>query len=128
MSVRVLLCDDSGVILVMFEKRLTDLGFTVVGKAKDGNDAIRQYKSLKPDLLLLDITMPNKDGREALEEIIQFDPNAKVVMISAIFDEEIQKGCINCGAKGFLVKCDISTKADFDFKVMQVLEPLVKAA
>ncbi len=112
----------------MFEKRLTDLGFTIVGKAKDGNDGIQQYKILRPDLLLLDITMPNKDGREALEEIIKFDARAKIVMVSAIYDEEIQKSCLEHGAMGFINKSDIATKDEFDSKVMRVLEPIVKAA
>lgn len=128
MSVRVLLCDDSGVILGLLERRLKDVGFEVVGKAKDGNDCIKQYKTLKPDLLLLDITMPNKDGREALEELLIYDPAAKIVMVSAILDEEVQKSCLEGGAKGFINKGDITTPEDFQTKVILIIQPIIEAA
>lgn len=128
MSTRVLLCDDSGVILALLEKRLKDQGFEVVGKAKDGNDCIAKYNSLKPDLLLLDITMPNKDGRETLEEIIADNPAAKIIMVSAILDEEVQKGCLQAGAKAFISKGDISSVDDFKTKVLPVIQPVLLAA
>ena len=128
MSVRVLLCDDSVVILALLDRRLKDAGFEIVGKAKDGDDCIKQYKKLKPDLLLLDITMPNKDGRECLEELIEYDSDAKIVMVSAILDEEVQKSCIEAGARAFINKGDISSADDFQTKVLPIIQPIVLAA
>ncbi|MEK6628288.1 MAG: response regulator [Bdellovibrionota bacterium] len=128
MSTRVLLCDDSGVILTLLEKRLKDIGYEVVGKAKDGNECITKYKMLKPDLLLLDITMPNKDGRECLEELMLLDPKAKIVMVSAVLDEEVQRSCLEAGAKAFINKGNISSIDDFKNKVLPIIQPIILAA
>lgn len=128
MSKRVMLCDDSAVILALLEKRLKDHGFEIVGKAKDGVECVAKYPTLKPDLLLLDITMPNKDGRETLDEIMVMDPGAKIIMVSAILDEEVQKSCLAAGAKAFIGKGDISSVEDFKTKVLPVIQPVLLAA
>lgn len=128
MSSRVLLCDDSAVILALLEKRLKDQGYEIVGKAKDGNECVEKFKALKPDLLLLDITMPNKDGRETLDELMAFDKSAKIIMISAILDEDVQRSCLEAGAKAFINKSDVSSVDDFKTKVLPVIQPVLLAA
>ncbi|MCJ8330657.1 MAG: response regulator [Lentisphaeria bacterium] len=83
----VLIVDDS--LLIRKQLKLffeTELDYTVVAMGIDGNDAVSLYKEYKPDIMTLDLTMPNKDGCEALKEIINFDPDARVVICSAIKD------------------------------------------
>ncbi len=128
MSTRVLLCDDSAVILTLLEKRLKDIGYEIVGKARDGNECVTKYKMLKPDLLLLDITMPNKDGTECLEELMALDPKAKIIMVSAVMDIEVQKTCLKVGAKAFINKGNISSIDDFKKKVLPIIQPIILAA
>ncbi|WP_374074225.1 response regulator [Bdellovibrio bacteriovorus] len=125
---RILLCDDSNLILKILEKRMQDIGQEVVGKAKDGEECVRMYSELKPDLLLLDITMPNKDGRECLIEILEWDAKANVIMISALMNEAVQADCLNHGAKAFIHKGDINSPEDFETKVVAILKPYLKIA
>jgi len=78
--------------------------FEIVGEAENGEKAVELYKNLNPDIVTLDITMPIKDGIEALKEIIEYDKNAKVVMCSAMGQKSIVIDAIKSGAKDFLVK------------------------
>jgi|GEM_PF-959120 len=131
MSTRVLLCDDSGAMLALLERRIKEvctLGFEVVGKAKDGNECIIKYNTLKPDLVLLDITMPNKDGRECLQELLIQNPTAKVVMVSAVMDDQVRNACLAAGAKAFISKGDLISAQDFMSKILPVIQPIVMAA
>ncbi len=121
---KILLCDDSGMMLTLMSKRIRDLGFEIVGTAKDGNEGLSAYLELCPDLMLLDITMPNKDGRECLKSIIERDPNAVILMVSAIQDTTVVDECIQQGAKGFIQKNKIFNEFDFKSEV----EPAIKAA
>ncbi len=125
---RILLCDDSGLILKILEKRMSELGQQVVGKAKDGDECVRLHSDLKPDLLLLDITMPNKDGRQTLAEILEKEPNAIIVMISALMNDEVKEECLRGGAKAFINKSDLNSQEAFDSKVLAVLKPYLEVA
>ncbi|MFZ3229221.1 MAG: response regulator [Pseudobdellovibrio sp.] len=122
----ILLCDDSNMILTLLDKRLRDAGFNIVGKAKDGDECIKLYNEIKPDLLLLDITMPNKDGRECLSDLIKSSPLAKIIMISALADQAIHDECINLGAKAFISKSNLSTPDDFEKKVLTIIRNVLK--
>lgn len=79
-------------------------GFEVVGEAEDGYEAVNMYMALKPDIVTMDITMPDMDGIEALKKIKEFDKDANVVMITALGQEAFVKESIMLGAKGFIVK------------------------
>ena len=104
MAQTVVVVDDSKFlikqIVEFFDKQL---GFQVLAAGNDGNEAIDLYKQHKPDLITLDITMPNKDGMEALKEIIKEFPNANVLMISAVRGSAMLE-CMNAGAKGYIEK------------------------
>ena len=102
--IEVLVVDDSKFMLKALVSVLENLGFKVVGSGSDGNEGLEQFKALRPDVTLLDVTMPNMDGVECLTHIIETDPNAAVVMLSAIQDPETVEQCLSIGAKSFLQK------------------------
>ena len=101
---KVLICDDALVMRMVIKKEIEKLGFEVVAEASDGQEAVDLYKEYKPDITTMDITMPKKSGIVALQEIMAFDKNAKVVMVSAMGQEEWVKQSIIAGAKNFIVK------------------------
>lgn len=101
---KVLICDDALVMRMVIRKEIEKLGFEVVAEASDGEEAVALYKEYKPDITTMDITMPKKSGIVALQEIMAFDKNAKVVMVSAMGQEEWVKQSIIAGAKNFIVK------------------------
>lgn len=103
---RVLVVDDSMFVAKQIGQILTSEGYEVVGTAGDGFDGVEKYKEMCPnvDLVTMDITMPKMDGITALEQIIAFDKNAKVVMISALGKEELVKKALLLGAKNYIVK------------------------
>jgi two-component system chemotaxis response regulator CheY len=101
---RVLVVDDAAFMRKMVTDALTKGGHEVVGEAGNGVEAIARYRDLKPDLMTLDITMPEKDGISALKDIMELDPNAKVVMCSALGQESKVLESIKLGAKDFVVK------------------------
>lgn len=118
MSKRIVIVDDS----IFLIKQLTAfmevaMGYTVVGTGSDGNQAVELYRKHKPDLITLDITMPIKDGIEALTEIMEEFPDANVMMISAIRGQEMTK-CIKLGAKAYMEKPLLFNDEQFvnDFK------------
>jgi two-component system chemotaxis response regulator CheY len=104
MSNRVLIVDDAAFMRMMVKDILTKNGFQVVGEASDGAQAIEKYKELTPDLVTMDITMPEMDGITALKEIKKLDPNAKVIMCSAMGQQAMVIDAIQAGAKDFVVK------------------------
>jgi two-component system chemotaxis response regulator CheY len=79
-------------------------GFEIVGEAENGTIGVERYRELSPDIVTMDITMPEKDGIEALKDIRKIDSNAKVLMVSAMGQEKLVKNSIIAGAKGFIVK------------------------
>jgi two-component system, chemotaxis family, chemotaxis protein CheY len=101
---RVLVVDDAAFMRKMVSDALTKGGHEVVGEAGNGVEAISQFQALKPDLMTLDITMPEKDGLAALADIMAADPSAKVVMCSALGQESKVLEAIKLGAKDFVVK------------------------
>jgi len=103
---RVLIIDDSAFIAKQLGMILISEGFEVVDTATDGFQGIEIYKAMHPniDLVTLDITMKGMDGISALEKILEFDKEAKVIMISALGSEDVVKQCIVMGAKGYIVK------------------------
>ncbi len=103
---RVLIVDDSMFVAKQLTQILTSDGYEVVATAEDGKDGVDKYKELCPniDLVTMDITMPRMDGITALEQIIAFDKNARVVMVSALGKEELVKKSLLAGAKNYIVK------------------------
>lgn len=105
-SFRVMIVDDSMFVAKQLGQILTSEGYEVVATAVDGKEGVDKYKELAPnvDLVTMDITMPRMDGITALEQIMTFDKNAKVVMISALGKEELVKKSLLLGAKNYIIK------------------------
>jgi two-component system chemotaxis response regulator CheY len=101
---RVLVCDDAIFMRTMISDILSGAGYEVVGEAETGVQAIARYKELKPDLVTMDIVMPDMGGIDAVREITKFDPNAKVLMCSAMGQQALVVEAIQAGAKDFVVK------------------------
>ena len=104
MSNRILVVDDAAFMRMMIKEILTKNGYTVVGEASDGVKAVEKYKELKPDLVTMDITMPEMDGIAALKEIRKVDSSAKVIMCSAMGQQAMVIDAIQAGARDFIVK------------------------
>lgn len=104
MAKNILICDDAAFMRMMIKDILTKNGYTVVGEAENGAKAVEKYAELKPDLVLMDITMPEMDGIEALKKIKAGDPNAMVIMCSAMGQQAMVIESIQSGAKDFIVK------------------------
>ena len=117
MASRVLIVDDLAFIKLIIKDTLEKTGFEVAGEASNGVEAIEQYKRLQPDIVLMDITMPKMDGIQALQEIVKIDPQAKVIMCSALGQQKLIIQSIQLGAKDFIVK---------PFQAERVLEAVKK--
>ena len=104
MAQRILVVDDAAFMRMMLKDILTKSGYEVVGEAADGIEALSKYNELKPDLVTLDITMPNKDGIAALKDIKAADPSAVCIMCSAMGQQSMVIEAIQSGAKDFIVK------------------------
>ena len=103
MAVRVLVVDDAAFMRMMVKDILTKNGYEVVGEAENGMKALEKYQELKPDLITMDITMPEMDGISAVKEIKKVDPNAKIVMCSAMGQQAMVIEAIQAGARDFIV-------------------------
>ena len=100
----ILIVDDAAFMRMMIKDILTKNGMDVAGEAENGAIAVEKFKELKPDLVTMDITMPEKDGITALKEILDVDNAAKVVMCSAMGQQAMVIEAIQAGAKDFIVK------------------------
>jgi len=104
MSKKVLIVDDAPVVRHLLKNLLEKHGYTVVGEGENGNDALDKYKSLSPDIVTMDITMPDADGIVGVKNILSFDPKAKIVMITAIDQRKFLLEAIKAGATDYIVK------------------------
>lgn len=104
MAKKILIVDDAAFMRMMIKDILTKNGYDVVAEAADGAQAIEKYKEHRPDLVTMDITMPEVDGISALKEIKKIDPDAKVIMCSAMGQQAMVIDAIQAGAKDFIVK------------------------
>ena len=104
MSSTVLVCDDAVFMRTMVSDILSQAGFTVVGEAENGKQAVEKYKQLKPDLVTMDIIMPEMGGIEAVKQITQADPTARILMCSAMGQQALVQEALQAGARDFVVK------------------------
>ena len=118
MATRVLVVDDAAFMRMMVKDILSKNGYEIVGEAENGMKALEKYQELKPDLVTMDITMPEMDGITAVKEIKKVDPGAKVVMCSAMGQQAMVIEAIQAGARDFIVK---------PFQADRVLEAIRKA-
>ena len=104
MAKNILISDDAAFMRMMIKDILTKNGYNIAGEAENGAKAVEKYAELKPDLVLMDITMPEMDGIEALKKIKASDPGASVIMCSAMGQQAMVIESIQSGAKDFIVK------------------------
>ena len=117
MAKNILICDDAAFMRMMIKDILTKNGYNVAGEAENGAKAVEKYAEVKPDLVLMDITMPEMDGIQALKKIKSSDPAAMVIMCSAMGQQAMVLEAIQAGAKDFIVK---------PFQAERVLEAVKK--
>jgi two-component system, chemotaxis family, chemotaxis protein CheY len=104
MSQTVLICDDAIFMRTMIGDILKQAGFDVVGEAETGVQAVEKYRQLKPDLVTMDIVMPDMGGIDAVREIVKEDPSARILMCSAMGQQALVIEAIQAGARDFVVK------------------------
>ena len=118
MGASILIVDDLSFMRMIQKELLTERGYTIAGEAADGLEAVEKFKSLRPDLIMLDITMPNMNGLEAMRKIFTIDPHARVIMCSALGQQNLIVEAIKAGVKDFIVK---------PFKPERILSAIEKA-
>ncbi len=101
---RVLVADDASFMRQMIRDIIEPEGFEVVGEASDGVEVMEQFRQLQPDLVMLDIVMPKRSGMDAVRELVALDPQARIVMCSALGQEALVMEAMQAGAKDFIVK------------------------
>ncbi len=104
MAKNILICDDAAFMRMMIKDILIKNGYNVAGEAENGLRAIEKYNELKPDLVMMDITMPEMDGIDALKKIKAADNSANIIMCSAMGQQAMVIEAIQSGAKDFIVK------------------------
>jgi len=104
LSHTVLIVDDADFMRMMLRDIVEEMGMKVAGEAVNGAEALAKYRTLQPELVLLDITMPVMDGQEAVRQIMAADAQANVVMITALGQKEQVLACIKAGARDFIIK------------------------
>lgn len=104
MGKRILIADDSSVMRRMISDVLEAQGHQIAGSAKNGSEAVALYKSLKPDLVVMDITMRGMDGFTAAKEILHHDPEAQIIFLSNLNDAKYREDALRLGVKGFVGK------------------------
>jgi two-component system chemotaxis response regulator CheY len=101
---KILIVDDSLLLRNIIKNQLSANGYEIVGEAKNGEEAVKMYQSLSPDVVTMDITMDGMNGLEAAEKILSGDTSAKIIMVSALGEDEIMSKAIRLGVKDFIVK------------------------
>lgn len=120
MKGRVMLVDDAQVMRLMLSKVFKEAGYEIAGEAANGREAVEKYDELRPDLVMMDITMPEMSGVDAVRGIMAIDLGAKIVMCSAMGQKSMVLECIQAGAKNFIIK-------PFEAqKVLEVAEAVLK--
>lgn len=104
MAKSVLIVDDAAFMRMLLKDIVSKAGYEVAGEAVNGADAVEKYKELKPDIVTMDITMPEMNGIEAIKKIKEIDPNAKIIVCSAMGQQAMVVEAIQAGAKDFIVK------------------------
>ncbi|TRZ81126.1 MAG: response regulator [Nitrosopumilales archaeon] len=115
----VMIVDDSDAIRMVLKDIVTIGKHNLVGELQNGVGALEEYIKVKPEVVLLDMAMPKKDGVSVLKEIIGYDPDANVIMISASDNQETVKECLSLGAKAYILK---------PFNFQEVLDTIIKVA
>ena len=118
MSATILVVDDAAFMRMMLKDILNKSGYTVIGEAENGLVAVEKHAELKPNLTIMDITMPEMDGLQAVKEIRKRDPHALIIMCSAMGQQSMVIEAIQSGAKDFIVK---------PFQAERVVEAVAKA-
>lgn len=101
---KVLVVDDAAFMRMTIRKALETNGHSMIGEAASGSEAVDKYRVLKPDVVILDITMPEMNGIEALKRIKEIDANARIIICSALGNQQMLAQAIECGAEDFIVK------------------------
>ena len=104
MGINILIADDLKFIKLVLRDLIEKAGFRVVGEASNGEEAVELYQDKRPDVVLMDITMPKMDGLSALKQILKIDPEAKIIMCSALGQQSLIVQALQLGAKDFIVK------------------------
>ena len=118
---RILVVDDSVYFRLKLREILTSAGHEIVAEAANGQSAVLKYKELRPDLVTMDISMPDTDGIMGVRKILEFDPKAKIVMVSAMGQKHMVFDALRAGAKHFIVKpVDNTATLDVIDKVLHV--------
>jgi two-component system chemotaxis response regulator CheY len=118
MSMRIVIADDLSFMRMVQREILQEKGYEVVAEATDGLEAVDKYKKFNPDVIILDITMPHMNGLEAMHKIFDYDKNAKIIICSALGQQQLIVEAIKAGVKDFIVK---------PFKPERVLTAIEKA-
>lgn len=118
MGAKIVLADDLSFMRMVQKEILEEKGYTIVGEASDGIEAIERYETLRPDVIILDITMPNMNGLDAMHRIFEFDRAAKIIICSALGQQQLIVEAIKAGVKDFIVK---------PFKPERILSAIEKA-
>lgn len=118
MSVRIVIADDLSFMRMIQREILQERGYDVVAEASDGIEAVEKYRQFRPDVIILDITMPNMNGLEAMYKIFEMDSSAKIIICSALGQQRLIVEAIKAGVKDFIVK---------PFKPERVISSIEKA-
>jgi two-component system, chemotaxis family, chemotaxis protein CheY len=104
MAQRILIVDDSRLTRAIIKNALTAAGFEVVGEAENGRDAITKFGQLKPDMVTMDLIMPDVDGMQATKEILSKDPKARILVVTSLGQKLLEEDAMKTGAKGMIAK------------------------